>query len=213
MLKLGNETYTFEEVDLITTYEEVYGVPEEEKITQWWGDLGFHEFKHNAEPEKAKERLEKSLKAIRMTRDEYKDFRYSYRSKVIDMMKKYMPPKYEAVIIFNKPMLFTNERLEDFDVPEGMHRYDIRDGGMDGIMCEIKDEVAVNHWGTVMSRDTVEPRIIDGKEMNTQEGIAMTEDDYNYTGEEFTAEEYLEKYEYLQNEYCEPEETQGLTMQ
>ena len=83
---------------------------------------------------------------------------------------------------------------------------------MDGNMCELKDKVGVNHWGTVLSRDAVEPRIIGGKEKDTKEGIIMTDDDYNYTGEEFTTQEYLDNYTYLEAEYCEPEETQGMTM-
>ena len=36
---LGNEKFTYEEVKLIATYEELYKVPEDEKITQWWGDM------------------------------------------------------------------------------------------------------------------------------------------------------------------------------
>ena len=58
---LGNEKFTYEEVKLIATYEELYKVPEDEKITQWWGDMHMYEFKYKAQPEKAKEILERSL--------------------------------------------------------------------------------------------------------------------------------------------------------
>lgn len=133
-------------------------------------------------------------------------------SKMKNEAKDTIQEKYEAVIIFNQPMLFTNLRIEDNDVPEGLYRYDIRDGGMDGNMCELKDRVAVNHWGTVLSRNAVVPRTIDGIEMNSKDGIAMTDDDYNYTGELFTTEEFLEKYEYLVSEYCEQEQTEEMTM-
>ena len=209
---LGNEKFTYEEVELIATYEELYKVPESEKITQWWGDMHRHEFKHAVLPEKAKELLEKSLKAIKMTKEELADFHYVYRTRLIEKMKENMPQKYEAVIIFNRHMLFTNERLEYDEIPEGIYRYDIRDGGMDGNMRELKDKVGVNHWGTVLSRDMVEPRIIDGQEMNSKEGIVMTDDDYNYTGEEFTIDEFIENYDYLVSEYCEPEQTSEMTM-
>ena len=60
---LGTEKFTYEEVELIATYEELYEVPENEKITHWWGDMHMHEFKHSAQPEKAKEML-KSLLSI-----------------------------------------------------------------------------------------------------------------------------------------------------
>lgn len=209
---LGNEKFTYEEVELIATYEELYKIPEEEKITDWWGDMHMHEFKHMAQPEKAREMLEKSLKAVNMTRKELADFHYVYRSRLIEKMKDNMSQKYEAVIIFNKPMLFTNLRIEDGDVPDGMYRYDIRDGGMDGNMCELKDYVAVNHWGTVLSKEAIEPRVIDGEEMTSANGILMTDDDYNYTGEEFTTEQFLENYDYLVSEYCEPEQTNEMTM-
>lgn len=209
---LGNEKFTYEEVKLIATYEELYKVPEDEKITQWWGDMHMYEFKYKTQPEKAKEILERSLKAVKMTRDELADFHHIERSKLIEKMKDNMPQKYEAVIIFNKPMLFTNLRIEDNNVPEGMHRYDIRDGGMDGNMCELKDKVAIDYFGTVLSKEAIEPRIIDGEEMTSANGILMTDDDYNYTGEEFSVDEFLEKYDYLVSEYCEPEQTNEMTM-
>lgn len=212
-MKVGNENYTYEEVDLMAVYEKLLDIPSAERVTGWWGDLAMYELEHNVESEKVRKRLEESLKAINMTREEFAGFRYSYRPHLIDKIRENMPQKYEAVIIFNKPMLFTNERLEDGEVPEGLHRYDIRDGGMDGNMRELKDRVGVNHWGTVLSRDAVGPRIIDGKEMNSKDGIVMTDDDYNYTGEEFTTQEYLDNYKYLEAEYCEPEEAQGMTMQ
>ena len=209
---LGTEKFTYEEVELIATYEELYKVPENEKITHWWGDMHMHEFKHSVQPEKAKEMLEKSLKAVNMTKEELADFHYVYRSRLIEKMKDNMPQKYEAVIIFNKPMLFTNLRIEDKDVPDGMNRYDIRDGGMDGNMCELKDKVAIDYFGTVLSKEAIEPRIIDGEEMTSANGILMTDDDYNYTGEEFTVDQFLENYDYLVSEYCEPEQTNGMTM-
>lgn len=209
---LGNEKFTYEEVKLIATYEELYKVPEDEKITQWWGDMHMYEFKYKAQPEKAKEILERSLKAVKMTRDELADFHHIERSKLIEKMKDNMPQKYEAVIIFNKPMLFTNLRIEDGDVPDGMYRYDIRDGGMDGNMCELKDKVAIDYFGTVLSKEAIEPRTIDGEEMTSANGILMTEDDYSYTGEEFSVDEFLEKYDYLVSEYCEPEQTNEMTM-
>lgn len=212
-MKLGNEDYTYEEVDLMAVYEKMFDIPGKERVTVWWGDLAMYELENNAEPVKVRKRLEESLKAINMTREEFADFRYCYRPNLVDKIRENMPKRYEAVIIFNKPMLFTNERLEYKNIPDGLYRYDIRDGGMDGNMRELKEKVGVNHLGTVLSRDAVEPRVIDGKEMNSKNGIIMTDDDHNYTGEKFTTQEYLDNYNYLEAEYCEPEETQGMTMQ
>ncbi len=211
-MKLGNEIYTCSEINLMATYEEIYRVPVEQQVTQWCGDMHVYELRLGVKPDDVKQVFEKALSVIKMTRDEFEKFNHSYQNTIKYKMKENMPRKYEAVIIFNKPMLFTNERLEYDDIPDGLHRYDIRDGGMDGNMCELKDYVAVNHWGTVLSRDAVESKIIDGQEMNSQSGIVMTDDDYNYTGEEFTTEEYLENYMYLVEEYCEPKENMEMRM-
>ena len=76
----------------------------------------------------------------------------------------------------------------------------------------LKDKVAIDYFGTVLSKEAIEPRIIDGEEMTSANGILMTDDDYNYTGEEFTTEQFLENYDYLVSEYCEPEQTNEMTM-
>ena len=212
-MKIGNKMYENYEMDLIAAYEEIYKIPADKRITQWWGDVAIYEFVPGTKESDAEARLAEALKAVKMTRDELKNYSYTYRQTLEIKLKENMPKKYEAVIIFNKPMLFTNERLEYDNVPDGLYRYDIRDGGMDGNMCELKDQVAVNHWGTVLSKDAVESRMVDGKEMNTQEGIQISEDDYNYTGEVFTTQEYLDNYEYLLKEYCEPEQDKGIVMQ
>ena len=212
MLKKDSDGFTQNEAELMATYEELYGVSPDKKVTHWWGDMHLYRLADKVKLDDVYDMLDKSLKSIRMTREEFAQFEYAYRSELRNKMKEYMPQKYEAVIIFNKPMLFTNLRIDKADLPEGMYRYDIRDGGMDGNMCEFKDYVAVNHWGTVLSRDAVEPRIIDGKEMTSKEGIIMTDDDYNYTGEEFTVDEFVANYDYLVNEYCEPEQNETITM-
>ena len=211
-MNIENEIFTQEEMELMATYEELYDVPHEKQVTHWWGDLHLFRFVTGVKLEDANSMLDKSLKAIGMTREEFGELKFTYRKTLIDKMKELMPPKYETVIIFNKPMLFSNLQIEDNDVPEGMHRYDIRDGGMDGNMCELKDKVAIDYFGTVLSKEAIEPRIIDGEEMTSANGILMTDDDYNYTGEEFTADEFLEKYDYLVSEYCEPEQTNEMTM-
>ena len=211
-MNIENEIFTQEEMELMATYEDLYQVPHEKQVTHWWGDLHLFRFVTGVKIEDANNMLDKSLKAISMTREEFGEFKFTYRRTLIDKMKDLMPPKYEAVIIFNKPMLFTNLRLDEENVPEGMHRYDIRDGGMDGNMRELKNYVAVNHWGTVLSRDALEPQTVNGKEMTSENGIVMTDDDYNYTGEEFTVDQFLENYDYLVSEYCEPEQTNGMTM-
>lgn len=212
-MKLGNEEFTINEMDLMATYEEVYKIPYENQITRWWGDLGLHEFKHGVKLEEANEVFQKALKAINMTREEFSAQQYVYRKEIADEMKENMPVKYDVVTVFDKPMLFTNERIKKEDVPEGLYRYEIRDTDENsGEMAQIKDWVMVSHWGTVLTKEPVEPREVEGRVFTTAEGIDMDGEDYNFTGETCTVEEYLERYNEFVSEYGVPEQDNGLTM-
>ena len=121
--------------------------------------------------------------------------------------------KFELVVIFDKPVLFTCERLNRNLPIEGVYYYDIRhDDECRGDMAQLKDRVMVNHWGTVISKEGFEPREVGGKIFTTAEGIDMDEEDYNYLGERLSVSEYLEKYDELVREYCEPKEENNLEM-
>ena len=121
--------------------------------------------------------------------------------------------KFDLVVIFDKPVLFTCERLNRNIPIEGVYYYDIRhDDECRGDMAQLKDRVMVNHWGTVISKERFEPREVGGKIFTTAEGIDMDESDYNYLGETLSVSEYLEKYDELVREYCEPEEENNLEM-
>ena len=121
--------------------------------------------------------------------------------------------KFELVVIFDKPVLFTCERLNRNLPIEGVYYYDIRhDDECRGDMAQLKDRVMVNHWGTVISKERFEPREVGDKIFTTAEGIDMDESDYNYLGETLSVSEYLEKYDELVREYCEPKEENNLEM-
>lgn len=212
-MKMGNETYSYDEVELMAIYENISKIPNENRVTSWWGDMDMYEFKFGVKDDEVRARFNEALKSVGMSRGKFERYKYTYRRDLENKMRENIPQKYEVIVIFNKPMLFTCERLDRNNVPEGMFCYDIRhDDNCGGDMVEIKDKVGVNHWGTVMSKEKVEPRIVDGIEMNSQIGIVMTDDDYNYTGVEVSAEEYLEKYRELENEYCEPMQNNSMTM-
>lgn len=59
---------------------------------------------------------------------------------------------YEEVLFHDTPALFTSLRLEPASVPEGLHRYEIREE--DGEPCQLARGILVNHYGTLL---TVEP--------------------------------------------------------
>lgn len=121
--------------------------------------------------------------------------------------------KFDLVVIFDKPVLFISERLNRNIPIEGVYYYDIRhDDECRGDMAQLKDRVMVNHWGTVISKERFEPREVGDKIFTTAEGIDMDESDYNYLGETLSVSEYLEKYDELVREYCEPKEENNLEM-
>lgn len=121
--------------------------------------------------------------------------------------------KFDLVVIFDKPVLFTSERLNRNLPIEGVYYYDIRhDDECRGDMAQLKDRVMVNHWATVISKERFEPREVGDKIFTTAEGIDMDEGDYNYLGETISVSEYLEKYDELVREYCEPKEENNLEM-
>ena len=56
--------------------------------------------------------------------------------------------------IDNRPVLFTNMRLDRDTVPEGLICYDVRDSDhLDGSMAEVRPYVLVNHCGTILCRE------------------------------------------------------------
>lgn len=208
-----NEMFSMEEVDLMAAYEKAFDVPQAERITDWWGDLAVYEFKLNVKPEQAEERLKKSLAAINMSREEYAKNPCATQKALAEKMLENTNPKFELVVIFDKPVLFTSERLNRNLPIEGVYYYDIRhDDECRGDMAQLKDRVMVNHWGTVISKERFEPREVGGKIFTTAEGIDMDEGDYNYLGETLSVSEYLEKYDELVREYCEPKEENNLEM-
>ena len=121
--------------------------------------------------------------------------------------------KFDLVVIFDKPVLFTSERLDRSLPIDGVNYYDVRhDDECRGDMAQLKDRIMVNHWGTVISKEKFEPREVGGKIFTTAEGVDMDESDYNYLGETLSVSEYLEKYDELVKEYCESKEENNLEM-
>ena len=91
---------------------------------------------------------------------------------------------YELVMLDDYPVLFTCGRLERKNIPEGLFCYDVRhDDECQGIACEVKPIVNINHWGTILSKT----------EIPMEGGSYFPENDLNYIGEFLTIEEYLQK--------------------
>ena len=88
---------------------------------------------------------------------------------------------FEVIELFGQyKVLFTNSRIKRDSVPEGLYVYDIRhDDECQGIMCEIKPYILVNHWGTIICKSPIDMivgncRLIDEEEDCNYLNIAMT---------------------------------------
>jgi hypothetical protein len=91
--------------------------------------------------------------------------------------------KLELIELLGRPALFTSARLLQKELPEGLYKYDLREG-VDTPYASIEPSVAVDHTGTVITK---EPIYFD------DEGyIELDEDDAPcFTGEEMSIEEFL----------------------
>ena len=91
---------------------------------------------------------------------------------------------YEKLDILSFTVLFTCLRIDRNTIPDGLYAYDLRhDDDCQGVICEIKPFVLVNHWGTILSKEPI-PMSDGGCRL-------VTEDDYSYTGENCTLEEFM----------------------
>lgn len=194
--------FSLYDAELIATYEEVYKIPEKERITSWWGDLAMYEFKYSVGPEKISEMLEKSLKAINMTKDEFNEYRYTYRESLITKMEQNMPEKYQVITLFNKPVLMSEGRVDAQNVPPDYYAYELRhDEG--GDIATLEKSVRVDFAGTILSRDEIEI-VGDHRKIDYE--------DYDFLSIEYSVDEFEEHYDELVNEFCEPEVENGMTM-
>ena len=89
--------------------------------------------------------------------------------------------EYERFEILGYKGLFTCYRIDRCTIPKGYYAYDLRDE-CDGNICELKDHVLVNHWGTCILREKIE---------GSAEGIDIGTDDYNYLGDCISLEEFM----------------------
>ena len=84
----------YQAADLVATYEELYSVPSENCVTEWFGDYGMHVFKsHDKVPHAEIETMyQKALNAIGMSSEEFlsnKD-KFVYRGEIKALMKSMM---------------------------------------------------------------------------------------------------------------------------
>lgn len=92
--------------------------------------------------------------------------------------------EYQQIELLGKSALFTNDRLTDEDVPQGMYCYHLRHSDDGGRFCSVEPKVGVNHGGSVITKEPID--------FGEQGYISFTEDtEPNFTGEEQTLGEFI----------------------
>lgn len=94
----------------------------------------------------------------------------------------------EAVELFGKKALFTNERIPLSVVPQGLYRYELRDDG-NGHFTTVENNVVVNFAGTIITKSP-----LDLGELGYCE-ILDEQPDLNFLGYEQTLKEFTEENE------------------
>ena len=64
--------------------------------------------------------------------------------------------KYEKIELLGKTALFSNARLMDADIPEGLYCYHLRHSDDGGKFCSVEPSVGVNHGGSVILKEPLD---------------------------------------------------------
>ena len=91
---------------------------------------------------------------------------------------------FELIELFDKPTLFTNERLTKADIPKGLYCYDLRTSDDGERFATIEPNVTVNHGGSIVTCDPLD--------FNGKDHIALGEDtEPNFTGQEVSFGQFM----------------------
>lgn len=125
---------------------------------------------------------------------------YGRRKTLFDAGKE----AFERAEVDGVEVLFLNARLDRDTVPAGLFCYDVRElKGFRGIAAKLEPFVAVNHFGTVLSKEP----------FPMQEGFyKIWGEGLNYLGERMTVEEYLQENQQEQNENEQGQNGMGFSL-
>ena len=92
--------------------------------------------------------------------------------------------KLEVVEVLGQTALFTNGRVTEQELPDGLYRYDLREGE-NVAFATIERNVAANHAGTILTKAPLD--------FGGQEYLVFDEDTSpNFLGYDLTPEEFLQ---------------------
>ena len=116
-----------------------------------------------------------------------------FKERNMDLQKEMLlNEKFQEIEIFGKPGLFSNGRLLDEDVPEGLYRYDLRGSDYDpGQPVTVEKTVVVNHAASVLMAEKLD--------LGAEGRLELGEDGLNFTGAELTVREFMEEQQQKRN--------------
>ena len=116
-----------------------------------------------------------------------------FKERKIDLQKEtILDEQLQEIEIFDKPGLFSNGRLRDEDVPEGLYRYDLRGSDYDpGQPILVEKTVIVNHAASVLMAEELD--------LGADGRLELGEEGLNFTGGLLTVREFMKEQEEKSN--------------
>ena len=135
----------------------------------------------------------KSLKAYYVDSIGFAELPDFFKERNMDLQKEnLLNEKMQEIEIFDKPGLFSNGRLRDEDVPEGLYRYDLRGSDYDpGQPITVEKTVVVNHAASVLMAEELD--------LGAEGRLELGEEGLNFTGAELTVREFMEEQQQKNN--------------
>ena len=135
----------------------------------------------------------KSIKACYVDSIGFAELPDFFKERKIDLQKEtILDEQLQEIEIFDKPGLFSNGRLRDEDVPEGLYRYDLRGSDYDpGQPILVEKTVIVNHAASVLMAEELD--------LGADGRLELGEEDLNFTGGLLTVREFMKEQEEKNN--------------
>ena len=135
----------------------------------------------------------KSIKACYVDSIGFAELPDFFKERKMDLKKEtILDEQLQEIEIFDKPGLFSNGRLRDEDVPEGLYRYDLRGSDYDpGQPITVEKTVVVNHAASVLMAEELD--------LGAEGRLELGEEGLNFTGAELTVREFMEEQQQKRN--------------
>lgn len=135
----------------------------------------------------------KSIKACYVDSIGFAELPDFFKERKIDLQKEtILDEQLQEIEIFDKPGLFSNGRLRDEDVPEGLYRYDLRGSDYNpGQPILVEKTVIVNHAASVLMAEELD--------LGADGRLELGEEGLNFTGGLLTVREFMKEQEEKNN--------------